>query len=138
MAGNTIPIHGKVARTEKNGVVMEWTDGWAITITLDAAETSRQGQHWKEYIAGQAGWTGTISGSYVPGNTEQKAFMDNIIAAIPGAILTDVDFNLEDTGDYLAGNLLITNFVIDGRIGDKILFTLSILGTGALALNLAA
>ena len=55
MAGNTTPIHGKVCRVEKNSVVMEWTEGWSITVTLDMADISRQGQDWKENLPGQAG-----------------------------------------------------------------------------------
>ena len=137
MAGNTTPIHGKVCRVEKNTVVMEWTEGWSITVTLDVADISRQGQDWKENLPGQAGWSGSFSGSFVAGNTEQKAILDNIVTATPGTKLADMEFNLEDTGDYLSGNLYITGVTIDGRVGDKTLFTVNFIGDGALSLTVA-
>lgn len=138
MAGNTIPIHGKVARVEKNNVNMEYTEGWNIAVVVDVADISRQGQNWKEVIAGQASWSGSMSGFFVPGNTEQNAIFNNIIAAAPGVTLTDMAFNLEDAGDYLSGNLIITGLTIDGRVGDKVLFTANFIGTAALSITLAA
>ena len=137
MAGNTTPIHGKVCRTEKGGVVMDFTEGWTIDVSLDMADISRQGQDWKEALPGQAGWSGSFSGQVVMGNTEQKAIFDNIIAATPGTKLDDMEFNLEDTGDYLSGDLYITGVSISPAVGDKVGFTVNFQGTGALSLTVA-
>ena len=137
MAGNTTPIHGKVARVEKNGTEMEFTDGWTVDVALDMADKSRQGQHWKEALPGQAGWSGSFSGQAVMGNTEQKAIFDNIITATPGTKLTDMEFNLEDSDDYLSGNLYITGVSIDARVGDVVKFTANFQGDGALSLTVA-
>lgn len=137
MAGNTTPIHGKVCRVEKNSVVMEFTDGWSINVSLDMADSSRQGQNWKEGIPGQSSWNGSFNGSAVMGNTEQKAIFDNIIAAAPGTKLTDMEFNLEDTGDYFAGDLFITGVSFSPGIGGKVNFTANFQGDGALTLTTA-
>ena len=137
MAGNTTPIHGKVCRVEKNAVVMDFTDGWTITASLDIADISRQGQHWHEGLPGQAGWNGSFSGQCVMGNTEQKAIYDNIVTATPGTKLTDMEFNMEDTGDYLSGNVYITGVTIDARVGDAVKFTVNFQGDGALSLTVA-
>ena len=137
MAGNTTPIHGKVCRVEKNSVNMDFTDGWNIDVALDMVEISRHGQDWKEQLPGQAGWSGSFSGHAVMGNTEQKAIFDNIIAATPGTKLTDMEFTLEDSGDYLSGNLYITGVSINASVGDKVSFTANFVGDGALSLTVA-
>lgn len=137
MAGNTVPIHGKVCRVEKNGTLMEFTEGWKIDVEVDFDPTSRQGRNWKESLAGQAGWTGEFSGQLVLGNTEQKAIIDNIINATPGTKLTDMEFNLEDAGDYFSGDLFIRNVSIDAKVGEKVFFTAKILGNEEISLTLA-
>jgi len=144
MAGNTTPIHGKVTRTALgtagSGTVIEHTDGYSISVSLDVADISRQGQDWKESLPGQAGWSGSFSGQLVAGNTQQKAILDNIIAAAPGTKLTGataLSFLLEDTGDYLSGDSYITGVSISPGIGDAVKFSVNFQGTGVLALTVA-
>lgn len=144
MAGNTTPIHGKVCRTAYgtagSGTNIDYTDGWTINVALDTPEISRQGQHWKEVLAGQAGWSGSFSGSLVAGNTQQKAILDNIIAATPGTKLTGATalaFHLEDTGDYLTGDCFITGVSIVTAVGGVVTFTVNFQGTGVLGLTVA-
>ncbi|MCK4717104.1 MAG: hypothetical protein KAT70_00435 [Thermoplasmata archaeon] len=137
MAGNVSPFHGKVARVEKNSVVMDFTEGWEIATDLDMDDISRQGQNWKEGLPGQAAWAGTFSGQTVLGNTEQAAIFDNIINATPGTKLTDMNFNFEDTGDYLSGNIYITNVTFTNNVGGKAAFTVSFVGDGALSKTIA-
>ena len=138
MAYNTTPFHGKAARVEKNNVTMEYTDGWSLEVRLDMSDVSRQGQSWKEGIPGLAGWSGKFSGSFVAGNTEQKAFFDNLIAAAPGVKLTDVKFLLDSATNAFVGNLFITGFSINPTMGDKTGFTINFNGDGALVLTDAA
>lgn len=134
MAFNTTPFHGKLCRVEKNDVAMDFSEGWSINSTLDMADISRQGQHWKEGIPGLASWSGSFSGQFVAGNTEQKAFFDNLIAATPGTKLTDVKFLLDASTNALTGNIYITGFSIDTRVSDKVGFTINFQGDGALSL----
>ena len=137
MEGNTTPIHGKVCRVEKNGTLMEFTESWNINVSMDVADISRQGQNWKEILPGMSGWDGSFSGLAVHGNTEQAAIFDNIIVATPGTKLTDMEFNLEDTGDYFSGDLYITGVSFGPGIGDAVKFTVNFQGTGALSKTLA-
>lgn len=137
MAGNTTPIHGKVCRVEKNATLMEFTDGWTINVSLDMADISRQGQNWKEALPGQAGWDGQFSGQAVHANTEQAAIFTNIITATPGTKLTDMEFNMEDTGDYFSGNLYIIGVNFGPGVGDAVKFTVNFQGDGALSLTTA-
>jgi len=135
MAYNTTPFHGKLCRVEKNDVAMEYGDGWTINCNLDMADISRAGQHWKEGIPGMASWNGSFSGHFVAGNTEQKAFFDNIVAATPGTKLTDVKFLLDASTNAFTGNVYVTSFSIGPTIGDKVGFTINFQGDGALSLT---
>jgi len=135
MAYNTTPFHGKLARVEKNTVVMDFSDGWTLNVTLDMADISRSGQAWKEGLPGQAGWNGTFSGQLVLGNTEQKAFVDNLVTATPGTKLTDTQLNLESTTSAFTGNIYITGFSTSPGIGDAVKFTFNFQGNGALTVT---
>jgi len=137
MAGNTVPIHGKVARTDKNGTLVDFTEGWDISLELDLDDISRQGQHWKEHLAGQAGWSGSITGQLVTANTEQAALIANIVTPVPGVLLTDMKFMLEDSADYLAGDLFITGLGVPAAVGGKVAVTWPFTGNGVLALTTA-
>ena len=132
MAFSTERKHGMVCRVEKNDVKMEFTDGWDITVNLDMSDVSRQGQGWKEGLPGQAGWSGSFSGQYVPGNPEQKAIYDNIVCATPGTKLTDMKFLQGVDTQAFTGNLHITSVNITGRLGDAMKFTANFQGDGPL------
>jgi len=138
MAYNSTPAHGKLCRVEKNDVAMAYTDGWQISSNLDMADITSQGDNWKTGIPGLASWSGSFSGHFVAGNTEQKAFFDNIIAAAPGTKLTDVKFLLDASTNALTGNIYLTGVSINGQLGDKISFTCNFQGDGALSLTDAA
>lgn len=138
MAYNTTPFHGKVCRVEKNTVVMDFSRGWSLTVALDMTDSSRQGQNWKEGLPGQAGWSGSFEAYFVPGNTEQKAFVDNLITAAPGTKLTDVQFNLDLTTSALIGNIYITGFSINASISGTVSYTMNFVGDGALSISATA
>jgi len=138
MAYNTVPFHGKVCRVEKNNVAMDYAEGWSLSVTLDMADSSRSGQDWKEALPGQAGWSGSFSGKFVAGNTEQKAFFDNLVAATPGVKLTDVKFLLDVSTNAFTGNIFITGFQIAPSLTEVVKFTCNFQGDGALTLTLAA
>ncbi|MBU1067664.1 hypothetical protein KKE60_07735 [Patescibacteria group bacterium] len=135
MAYPTTPFHGKLCRVEKNDVNMEYGNGWEINAALDMADASRSGQHWKEGLPGQAGWSGSFSGHFVAGNTEQKAFFDNLVAAIPGTKLTDVKFLQDAATNAWTGNIFIIGVRVSASIGDKVPVTFDFQGDGALSLT---
>lgn len=138
MAYNTTPFHGKVCRVEKNNVAMDFSKGWNIQSSLDMADVSRQGQYWKEGVPGQAGWNGSFEAHFVAGNTEQKAFFDNLVSATPGTKLTDVKFLLDGSTNAYTGNIYITGITINAPIGDAVSASISFQGDGALTLTDAA
>jgi hypothetical protein len=137
MAGNTAPIHGRVCRIDKGGTLIDYSVDWSINVSVDLSDASRQGQTWKENLAGQAGATGSMTFHFVAGNTEQKALMDNIVTASPGTKLTDIKFMLEDTGDYFSGNLFINGFSTTTTVGDTVNCSFDFTIDGALSLTVA-
>jgi predicted secreted protein len=138
MAYNTTPFHGKVCRVEKNGTKMDFSLGWSLSVQLDMADASRAGQDWKEALPGQAGWSGSFEAHFVAGNTEQKAFFDNIVAATPGTKLTDVKFLLDADTNAFTGNIYITGLSVPAQIGGVVKATINFQGDGALTLTSAA
>ena len=138
MAYNVIPFHGKVCRVEKNNVAMDFSKGWSLSVTLDMADSSRAGQNWKEAVPGQSGWNGSFELHYVAGNTEQKAFFDNIVNAAPGTKLTDVKFLLDATTNAYSGDIYITSLSVNGAMGGAVSATCNFQGNGALTLSDAA
>ena len=135
MAYNTTPFHGKTARIEKNDTAMDFSSGWNIDVALDMGDSSRQGQSWKEGLPGQAGWSGSFSGHLVLGNTEQKAFVDNLVTATPGTKLTDVKFLLDGSTNAFTGNIYITGFHPGGTKDGVFDFTFDFHGDGALSVT---
>jgi len=135
MAYNTTPFHGKDARVEKNDVAVDFTKGWDINSSLDMADISRQGQDWKEGLPGQASWNGSFSGDLVLGNTEQKAFVDNLLAATPGTKLTDVKFLLDGSTNALTGDIYVTSISFNNPVAGDGTFTVNFQGNGALSVT---
>ncbi len=135
MAYNTTPFHGKACRVEKGDTATEYTEGWSIDVSLDMDDISRQGQNWKEGIPGLAGWSGQFSAQAVMGNTEQKAFLDNLITATPGTKLTDVKFLLDGSTNAYTGDLYITNYSIGTNVSGKVVHTFNFQGNGALTIT---
>ncbi len=135
MAYSTTPFHGKVCRVEKNNVVMDYSKGWSLNVNLDMADASRVGQNWKEAIPGQAGWSGSFEIYAVLGNTEQKAFFDNIVTATPGTKLTDVKFLLDATTNGYSGNVYITSVAVNAAMGGVVSATVNFQGDGAITMS---
>lgn len=138
MAYGTVPFHGKLCRVEKNDVAMSYSRGWSLDVSLDMADSSAQGDSWKTGLPGLAGWSGSFEAYFVAGNTEQKAFFDNLIAASPGTKLTDVKFLLDAATNAFTGNIFITGFSIPASMGGVVTCTVSFQGDAALTLTNAA
>lgn len=117
MAYRSTPFHGILARVEKGDTATAYGTGWDLSITLAMADASRSGQYWTEALPGQGSWGGSFPLHFTPGNTEQKAFFDNIIASTPGTKLTDVKFLLEDSTHAFTGNIFITGFSLNTSLG---------------------
>lgn len=138
MAYNTTPFHGKTARVEKNNTAMDFTEGWSITAEVAFDDITDQGDSWEDQVAGIAKWSGNFKGLVVLGNTEQKAFVDNIVAASPGTKLTDVKFLLDAATNAFTGNLHITKYSVETAKSGAVRYTFDFKGSGAMSVTDAA
>ena len=132
------PIHGKVASILKNDVAAGSRIGFELNVELDMDDASVQGNDWKNHLPGMAGASGKMDFILDPSNTEQKALIDNIVAATPGTKLTDVEFALEDTDDYFSGDIFLTSFATVANISGKVTGSFNFVVDGALSLTIAA
>ena len=135
MAYSTTPKHGKVARLEKDDVAVDFTSGWNLNFSVDMADTSRQGQNWKNGLPGQGGFTGDMSGHLVLGNTEQKALHDALVAAVPGTKLTGIKWLIDGSTEGWSGDCYVTNYSVNAQVGDKVAVTIQFQGDGAPTLS---
>ena len=140
MAGNTIPVHGKICRiaygTAGAGTNIAETSGWSGTISKDFADASAQGDAAKKSLPGQYSWTFNFNGALCLGNAPQKAIYD---AMISGAVLTGataLEWVLDAPGNYYTGDCYVQNFNPTAALNDIVKFTATVQGTGAITLTL--
>jgi len=117
---------------------MSYSKGWTLNVNLDMADTTAQPDAWKTGIPGMAGWNGSFEMYFVTGNTEQKAFFDNMVAAGPGTKLTDVQFNLDTTTNAFIGDIYVTGITINPSMGDVVSATVNFQGDDALSVSATA
>jgi hypothetical protein len=121
MAYNNTPFHGKLARTEKDDVAMDFTDGRQINSTLDMADISRQGQHWKEVIPGQAGGSGSANGFFIGGDTLFHDFLENVSGQKYFLLeLFNYDPDQDQTGDHFTMWVKFDSFGVNAPLGDAV------------------
>jgi len=125
------PIHGKVTRVAKNSVPVGGEMEYTLDFSVGLEDAGAKGEDWKKWLAGQGEWGGSMNYNLDPSNTQQKALIDNIVAAIPGTVLTDVVFRLEDSGDYFSGDIIITGLSIPASKDGKVAGNFSFKGNGA-------
>ena len=135
MAYNTTPFHGKKVRVEKSGTSMDYSLGWSLDVVLDMSDASRVGQDWKESLPAQAGWSGSCEVYFVAGNTQQKAYFDNLVTTAPGTKLTATKFLLDGSTNAFTGNIFITGFSQPATMGDIVHSTFTFTGSAALTIT---
>lgn len=135
MALSSTAFHGKVCRIRKNTTNINGTGSWQITANIDMADITAQGDSWKTQLPGIASWNGSFEMQFIPGNTEQKALLDNLIAASPGTKLTDVKFVQDAQANQFTGNIYLTSISVNAPLTDVVKMTVSFVGDGALTLT---
>ena len=137
MVFRSTPFHGKLARTEVGGTATDYTTGWSITMNQAMADASRQGKNWTEALPGQASWNGDVSMEFVPGNTQQKALLDNLLAGT-GVLLTTVKFLLEDGTHAFIGDIFLIGFSVNPGLDGTVMWTITWQGNEEVAITDAA
>lgn len=135
MAYASAPFHGKLCRVRKNSVNVAYTTEWSINAQVDMSDQSAQGDTWKTGLAGLASWSGSMKMYFVPGNTEQKALLDELSGAGPGTKLTDVVFVQDAQANQFTGNIFLTSMAIPGSMGGVVTLSFNFQGDGQLSIT---
>lgn len=105
----------KEAGLEKVGYLI----GWEFTLALDLAEMSYAGQHWKKWLPGQAGASGSAEAFFIGA----KSFFDGIKENAEDQAffflqLFNYDPDQDQTGDHFNAWATFTNLNIAAPVGD--------------------
>lgn len=124
-------VHGRLGEFTFNSVVLtSFCDTLEISIEVDTAETTTFGDAWKKFIAGTAGATIDISGSWDPTTTSGPA---SAITATLGS--TPKTFIAEPGGaavnQHRTGSAICTSYDESASVGDRVTFSASFQVTGA-------
>lgn len=121
-------LHGKdgVVKVGLNAVAE--TQSWTLNESADVAETTAQGDTDKTYIAGQQGWTASVTAQLDPTDTTGQG------ALTKGASVT---LNLYPAGDQLgdaeySGSAIITSISTSSERSGIVSASFEAQGTGAL------
>lgn len=124
-------VHGKLGEFTFNSVVLTtFCDTMEISIEVDTAEVTTFGDAWKEFIAGLAGATISVSGSWDPTTTSGPA---SAITATLGS--TPKTFIAEPGGaaanQHRTGSAICTSYTENADVGDRVAFDAEFQVTGA-------
>lgn len=124
-------VHGRLAEFTFNSVALTtFCDSLEIGIEVDTAEVTAFGDAWKEFIAGTAGGTISISGSWDPTTTTGPA---SALAATIGT--APKTFIAEPGGaavtQHRTGSAIMTSYTETADVGDKVAFSAEFLITAA-------
>lgn len=108
-----------------------YIDNFSLSIEAGTAETSQLGDQWKEFIGTAKGWSGSFSGTFDYGDTQQKSIIDNLISANASTSVT-LKFKVS-AALTLTGTAWVSNASVGASHGDKITISFNFQGSGALA-----
>ncbi len=124
-------LAGKDGEVRLSSAKIGYIDNFSLSIEAGTAEVSQLGDQWKEFIGTAKGWSGSFSGTFDYGNTQQKSIIDNLISANAS---TSVTLNFKVSASLsLTGTAWISNASIGAAHGDKITISFNFQGSGALA-----
>jgi hypothetical protein len=124
-------VHGRLGEFTYNSVVLStFCDNLEIGIDVDTAEVTTFGDAWKEFIAGLAGATITISGSWDPTTTSGPA------SAITSTLGTAPKTFIAEPGgaavtQHRTGSCICTSYSETASVSDRVTFSADFLVTGA-------
>jgi hypothetical protein len=105
-----------------------------FTSTLDVLDTTRFGTSgYKSYIGGLCEWAGTGGANFDYGDARQKALVDRLTGAAPGASTTAVMFGMIASAGHTKqfyGVVAITQFEINAQVAGLVEATYTFRGSG--------
>ena len=135
MAGT--PIAGFDGELKIGSTVIGYIDTWSLSITQGTAEVSQIGTRAKAFIPTSTEWSGSLSGTFAYGDTEQKALVDALVGTTVTAPL-DAVFLKAGAEGHFTGKIIPSGASINAAHGDKISISFNFQGTGALTVASAA
>lgn len=127
-----------VTVTGNNGFILEsglqqvgFLRGLVLNIGVDAADISRMGQKWKEFLAGQASFTGSIEKMFIG----QFNLFEQLVSTTKFFLmqLFTYDPDQDQTGDHLNMWTVFNSFGLNTIISDAVLENIGFQGHGALS-----
>jgi hypothetical protein len=95
---------------------------WSLNPTVDMADSSRMGQHWKESLPGQAGGSGSANGYFIATETLYNCLAESIAAGDKYFLLQlfNYDPDQDQTGDHINAWVTFTSFNPNGSISEVV------------------
>lgn len=125
--------HGSKAEVVINSVDLSaYCDSLSLDVSVDTSDVTAFGSTWRSHIAGLAGATMSLSGSYDPTATTGPAAA--LFACISGGVPVTV---VDKPGGTLTGqrtntfSAIVTSYGEASSMDDKITFSAELLVTGA-------
>lgn len=124
-------LAGKDGAVRLSGKKIGYIDNYSLSIEQGTSEVSSFEEQWKTFVGTAKGFSGSFSGTFDYGNTQQKSIIDNLISANAS---TSVTLNFKVSASLsLTGTAWISNASIGAAHGDKITISFNFQGSGALA-----
>ena len=118
-----------------------YIDNFSINAQSGVEDVSSIGKKWKENLATQKSWSGSMSGTLDVADSAQSDMLDALQDAASGTptSITGVtaEFVVSPTKKY-SGTCILENISVSGTASGKVTFSASFQGTGPLTLGAAS
>ncbi len=122
----SVPLKGKDALVYVSAAEISGGNAWAIDLSTDSFETPEFGDTWKKRVAGQTGWSGSITAWL---HNDSKTLTDAAAAGVAVALL--IYPVRSDQSDYFSGNAIFGSS-LGGGVGGGITRSGDFVGTDTL------
>lgn len=118
---------GVVTVTGNNGFILEsgmekvgYLYGWSFDVSLEVAEAPRMGQHWKEYVPGQASASGSAESYFIGGDSFFDGLKDAAEAEDKYFLLElfSYDPDQDQSGDHFLAWVIFTGLSENAPINE--------------------
>lgn len=118
----------------KDGVIsigsaaIGYIDTWNLTLNRGTAEVSSIGRDYKEFIGTVKDFSGSASGSFDYGDTQQKSLVDSLLTGGSAAAVTMT--LVANSALTFSVSVILTSVALGAAHGDKITVSFNFQGTG--------
>ena len=112
------------------GTAIGNVDSAALTVSMDAAESTSFGDTWKKYLTLAKGWTLTVNAKY--DNTDAAATSLRSEFITGDCVVTSVTM-YETASCYFSGDTLVTAYNENAAVGSPDTYSITFQGNGTLS-----